>query len=225
MAEGGVVAMPLSHDRAHGSASNVAQTDRPGFRSFKTSTPIVYPARWHRDLLIQASLDSRIESIEPVPGIVGNGSVFSIIIHIDAVRRLITAVREPIVRGIGIAGLEEAILPRSVVLAEPRCSDARAVWSTRRHQVSPGNRMRILRSLEEQPDGSTLARTADLVRGGDVDPTEAVLALACAGLVDIDLRGPLSPSTPVRRRTAVSNKLPASTASGPGLAIGADDQC
>ncbi|MFJ7439634.1 hypothetical protein ACIQW5_18395 [Methylorubrum thiocyanatum] len=217
--------MPLSHDNSPCNTSKIAPAGRPGFRSFKTSAPIAYPARWHRDLLIQASLDPRIEAIEPVPDIIGDGSAFSIIVHIDATRRLITAVREPTVRRVGIIGLEEAVLPRSVVLAEPRCSDARAIWSMRRHQVTLGNRLRILRALEDQPDGMTLARTADLVRGGDIDPTEAVLALACAGLVDIDLRGPLAPSTPVRRRICVSKKSPIPITPGVGTAFSGSDVC
>lgn len=217
--------MPLSHDNSPCSASNISPVGRPGFRSFKTSAPIAYPARWHRDLLIQASLDPKIEAIEPVYDIFGDGSAFSIIVHIDATRRLITAVREPATRSVGIIGLEEAVLPRSVVLAEPRCSDARAIWSMRRHQVTPGNRLRILRALEEQPDGMTLARTADFVRGGDIDPTEAVLALACTGLVDIDLRGPLAPSTPVRRRMAVSKEPSIPITPDVGTASSGSDVC
>jgi len=87
--------------------------------------------------------------------------------------------------------------------AEPRFTTVRLIRACQRTFVSAGDRVRILHHLDE-------CGTARLVEAAGVaqnamDGVAAVLALACEGLVAVDISRPILPETPVRRR-----KLPPS---------------
>jgi hypothetical protein len=169
-----------------------------GFRSFKTAAPIPYPCRWHRDLLIQMTLDPSIEALERHT--CGPDENFSVVAIVASTRRLVTALRKHPGASSDALPPDRTWILRSVVLAEPRCSTARMVWATRRTKVSLGDRLRILQMLEDCPAGSTLAAAGKCVRSDVGDPADAILALVCAGQVDIDIRNTLSPQTWIRRR-------------------------
>lgn len=171
----------------------------PGFRSFKTTVPIHYPQRWHRDLLIQATLDPAITRIEPLPpSQQAEHSLRICVRHADKCLLLIATREAP---AIGADELSEnmVILPRSSVLAEPRCSVAREIWSARSVSVPTGDRIRILRELEDSAVGVPLAKLMDCVRGNVPDPAQVVLALACVGQIEIEVRSHLTPETIFKR--------------------------
>lgn len=172
--------------------------DRPGFRSFKTTSAVYYPQRWHRDLLIQATLDPSISFIEPVPAARQSLDSFKVFIWFEGRSRLLVAVRNAIDLGV-YASLPDALsLDRSTVLDEPRCSVARQIWATRTTQISPGDRIRILRELSESPGGAPLGRLIECVRSNDADPVDIVLALVCSGQAEVELGAHLAPDTPIR---------------------------
>jgi hypothetical protein len=82
--------------------------------------------------------------------------------------------------------------------AEPRFTTVRLIQACRRTFVSAGDRVRILHHLDE-------CGTARLVEAASVaqnaaDGVAAVLALACEGLVSVDISRPILPETPVKRR-------------------------
>jgi hypothetical protein len=81
--------------------------------------------------------------------------------------------------------------------AEPRFSTVRLIGSCRRVPVSAGDRVRILHHLDE-------AGTAPLVEVAGAaqafDGVAAVLALACEGLVTVEIDRPILPETRVKRR-------------------------
>ncbi|MGP9820038.1 hypothetical protein ACTZWW_08485 [Salinarimonas sp. NSM] len=81
--------------------------------------------------------------------------------------------------------------------AEPRFTTMRLIASCRRVRVGAGDRVRILAALDEAGT-LPLIEAASAARGA-VDGVAAVLALACEGLVAVDLDAPLGPETPVRR--------------------------
>jgi hypothetical protein len=172
--------------------------DRPGFRSFKTTSAVFYPQRWHRDLLIQATLDSSISFIEPVPAARQSLDSFKVFVGFEGRRRLLVAVRNAIDFGV-YASLPEALtLNRTTILDEPRCSVARQIWATRTTQIPPGDRIRILRELSKSPGGAPLGRLIECVRSNDADPVDIVLALVCSGQAEIELGSHLAPDTPIR---------------------------
>jgi len=81
--------------------------------------------------------------------------------------------------------------------AEPRFSTVRLIGACRRIPVSAGDRVRILHHLDE-------AGTAPLVEVASAaqayDGVAAVLALACEGLLTVEIDRPILPETRVRRR-------------------------
>src|SRR4051794_38094464 len=82
--------------------------------------------------------------------------------------------------------------------AEPRFTTVRLIRACRRTLVSAGDRVRILHHLDE-------CGTARLVEAAGAaqtaaDGVAAVLALACEGLVAVDISRPILPETPVKRR-------------------------
>lgn len=170
-----------------------------GFKSFKTLVAIPYPCRWHRDFLIQATLDPAIDAINP--HICGPHERFSIAVSTKSSTHVLIAVRDR------LSHLDEEshpipkLITRSFVLAEPRCSTARAIWAARATQVAPRDRINILRMLGEQSDGVCLAAASDRVTDHSIDPIQSIFALACAGQIEIDISTPLSPDTHIRLRS------------------------
>jgi hypothetical protein len=84
------------------------------------------------------------------------------------------------------------------VRAEPRFSTVRLILACRRTPVTAGDRVRILHQLDECGT-MRLVECAGAAQNAR-DGVAAVLALACEGLVAVDIEGPILPETPVRRR-------------------------
>jgi len=97
-------------------------------------------------------------------------------------------------------GLAPIVLTEREIRREPRYANARLVWSYRHIPVSVGLRMCILQLLLD--DGPMpLGEVLKSVRS-DRDPTPAVMALACADLLVLDLVSqPLGPATIARSRS------------------------
>jgi len=182
------------------------------FVSAKTATAI--PARHPalRDALIQASLDPQVRSI----AYVASTSVASKQVELDAAvvqhdegrflldvvpARRIRDVEEKVLVQIALTelGLKRIILTAEEIRREPRYTNARFVWSYREIPVSVGLRMRILQTLLDEgsmPFGELLKSIPS-----ERDPAPAVMALACADLLYLDLESqPLRPATIVSYR-------------------------
>ncbi|MHC2275345.1 hypothetical protein ACVME8_001956 [Bradyrhizobium diazoefficiens] len=180
--------------------------------------PVPIPARHPalREALVQASLDPRVRSIAHVPTAHVSSAplepvaIDAVVLTKDDGRFYLDVVPARQVRelddeGLVLIALRELELTPLVVTAEdlhrePRCGNCRLVWSHHGRLVPVGLRISILQILRD--DGPMeLVRLVELVRS-DHDPTLAVMALACADLLEIDLMsGPLGPSTLVRSRT------------------------
>lgn len=93
--------------------------------------------------------------------------------------------------------LKPLVLTAEEIRREPRRANANLVWSYNDVTVPIGLRMRILQALLDEgpmPFGQLLKSVA-----GERDPAPAVMALASANLVHLDLLAqPLSPTTLVR---------------------------
>ena len=180
------------------------------FVSAKTviAIPVRHPSL--RDALILASLDPRVQFIDYI----GSACVASAQVTIDAVivqredcRYVLDVVPARCTRDIEDEGLvlialgelklNTLVLTAEEIQREPRRANANLVWRHNEVTVPIGLRMRILQVLldeGEMPLGQLLKSVA-----GENDPAAAVLALACANLVQLDLLAqPLSPTTLVR---------------------------
>jgi hypothetical protein len=91
-----------------------------------------------------------------------------------------------------------AIETAASIRAEPRFTTMRLVTACRRSHVTAGDRVRILHQLDECGT-MRLVDCAGMAMNA-ADGVAAVLALACEGLVAVDISRPILPETPVRRR-------------------------
>jgi hypothetical protein len=183
------------------------------FVSAKTATaiPTGHPAL--RDALIQASLDPQVRSITYIP----TAHVASAQIDLDAIvverdddrflldvvpARKIRDLHQQELTQIALAelGLEPVTLTTDELLREPRYTNAQLVWSYCGRSVPIGLHIRILQTLLDNGPTS-LGELLKSVRS-DRDPASAVMAMACADLVVLDIGSePLGPCTIARSRS------------------------
>lgn len=172
--------------------------------------PLRHPVM--RDALVQAALDPAIRSIEylpTVPTVPSTCDVDVIVIerddgryHLDIVEARPSrsiAQRLMVAQALVDLGFRALVRTESDVLREPRCTNARTVFEHANRAVDVGLRLQILGALTD--DGAmTLGDLLKRLRS-DRDPTTAVLALACADLVELDLiSAALGPRTMTKLR-------------------------
>jgi hypothetical protein len=95
-------------------------------------------------------------------------------------------------------GRHFSIETAATIRAEPRFTTVRLITACKRTPVTAGDRVRILHQLDEV---GTM-RLVDCAGGvmNTQDGVAAVLALACEGLIAVDISRPILPETQVRRR-------------------------
>lgn len=170
-------------------ASSGSAPVHPGFSSFKTTASIRYPARWHRDVLIQLTLDTNIDAISPLASDDPN-------ILLIQVLRAGAPMSVRVADGTGIDHLPT--ITRSMAHADPRFTTARTIWASRETVVTGGDRIRLLRAIGEEPTGLPLGDLDRLVRAPIDDPFDVVLALVARGDLAVDIASRLTPATRVR---------------------------
>jgi hypothetical protein len=84
------------------------------------------------------------------------------------------------------------------IRVEPRFTTIRLIMACKRTPVTAGDRVRTLHQLDEN-GAMRLVDCASAVMN-TVDGVAAVLALACEGLIAVDIGWPILPETQVRRR-------------------------
>jgi hypothetical protein len=165
------------------------------------------------DALVQASLDPRVRAIEHLPSTSFAGSevaLDAIVLLRDDGRFAVDIVEARPLRDIdgeGLAllalqdlGVRLLTLTAGDIRAEPRFSNCRLIWPYRSTRVGVGLRLRILQTLHDE-GALRLGALLAAIRSS-ADPGPAVMALACADLVELGLcDAPLGPATPVRLRT------------------------
>lgn len=96
-------------------------------------------------------------------------------------------------------GIGYSLETDATVWVEPVVTNARLVWKCRNWSIHPSDRIRVLHHLDEFGrsnliDASRACRPA-------VDGIAVILALACQGLIELDIASePLGPGTTVMRR-------------------------
>jgi len=140
------------------------------------------------------------EIIEHIPGFEvtrdGVATLVDIVPEADLARH---PLRSTLVEGaLSLDGHAFSIETAATIRAEPRFTTVRLISACRRTPVSAGDRVRILHQLDEcgtmrLVDCASAAFNAS-------DGVAAVLALACEGLIAVDISRPILPETPVKRR-------------------------
>lgn len=185
---------------------NRCTDQRFAFKSAKALRPVWYSGALLEHHLIQLTLDVATEAIDQieVKGAAAASRLYVVAwregggfvqqLGLPATVADSLAVREAAAsRGLSI----ETIDPREI-MAEPRCSAARAVWALRDRNVDAGMRMAMVSALDKGP--MSLDELCTRVPG-PADPVAAIASLACAGTVHLDLSESFGPHTTVRRGT------------------------
>ena len=193
-------------------SDRVASRKEWRFFSAKTLGPIPFTHRVVQESLVQASLDPAVRAIEhlastpfagaevPLDAILLRRDDGRFALDVTAARPL----RDIDAEGLALLALQSLQIPQltltsEAIRAEPRFSNCRLVWSYRSIRVGVGLRVRILQTLQEEGSiqlGQLLAAIAS-----PEDPAAAVMALACADLIEVDLlHDPIGPATTVRPR-------------------------
>jgi hypothetical protein len=169
----------------------------PPFQSPKTlkAIPVRHPAI--QDVLIQSSLDPRVRSIDYVASAVVAGQqvdLKAIVIQRDdgrffldliPLRRVLDIDRGGLVLiALERLGLKEMTIEADELFREPLCANARFVWLYNGYSVPRQLRERILRALSGKKSVS-LRELERSVRSRDA--SDAVMSLACADLLELDL--------------------------------------
>ena len=84
------------------------------------------------------------------------------------------------------------------IRSEPRFTTVRLIMACKRTPVTAGDRVRVLHHLDEA-GAMRLVDCASAAMNA-TDGVAAVLALACEGLIAVDITRPILPETQVRRR-------------------------
>jgi hypothetical protein len=165
-----------------------------------------------RDALIQAVLDPTVRSIEYLPAVrtgLATMKADAIAIERDDGRYYLDVVetrpRRSIAQRLMLAQalldleLRPLVRTEADITREPRRTNARTVFEYAGRPVEIGLRLQILGALTD--DGAMpLADLLNRLRSNR-DPATAVMALACADLIELDLvSAPLGPRTMTRLR-------------------------
>ena len=171
-----------------------ASPDAAGyFVSFKAPTAIPVSSALARRALILATLDATVLSIRPA-----KKPAVALLHRVDGVSALM--IHSGPRRGPAAywdAEIAVEVVSATEIAAEPRLSNAMGIWSTRHLQVAIADTVLVLAHLD---DGAVplieVARSVISTR----DAVAAVFALACRGLVAIEMESePIGPETLVRR--------------------------
>ncbi|ABE40878.1 hypothetical protein RPD_3655 [Rhodopseudomonas palustris BisB5] len=183
------------------------------FVSAKTAEPIPHAGGLFHDALVQASLDPQVLEIGflrqagPASAAV-DVAVVTVVrpdgrfyLDIAPARPLRSLAQTDALEGaLSTHGLSRLTIAGEDIMREPSFTTARAVWAHRRFVVAPLMKFNILDALVE--DGPATMRQLCSAVPGPQDPFLAVLSLACANLLELDIRSqPLGPGTVVRSRS------------------------
>lgn len=189
----------------------VAKTERR-FTGAKARGPIPVRHDLVHEALVQASLDPTTRTIEHLPSAPFAGTAVAldaiVLTRDDGRFALDVAEARPLrdidAEGLALLALQDLgvrllTLTAADIRAEPRFSNCALVWPYRSTRVGVGLRLRILQTLHDEGPlrlGGLLAAVRS-----PTDPGPAVMALACADLIELDLsQVPLGPATAVRLR-------------------------
>lgn len=205
--------VPLPRDRVlRMLGRKTLQGPFPPFQSTKTVRPIPVRHPAIQDALIQSSLDPRVRSIDYVASAVVAGQqvdLNAISVERDDGRFFLDLI--PLRRVLDIdqgglvlialerLGLKEMTIQADDLFREPLCTNARYVWLYNGYSVPRRLREHILRALSGKKS-ITLRELKRSVRSVG-DPSNAVMSLVCADVLELDLTTrPIQLTTIVRAR-------------------------
>ena len=169
------------------------------FVSWKTAAPVPVRTAVAQLALIRSTLDPDVVRIAPPPVTDDQNAspVVAVVTDHDGQSALVIQDLQVAVAD-DVRDLRMRTMDRAALLAEPTATDLRMIWSCATRWYAPGDQVRVLQFLSDNGNASLF--DAAQAATASVDGVATVLALACRGLVELDLsEGPLGPETRVRR--------------------------
>lgn len=171
---------------------------RPGFISFKVREPIPYPNRWHRDALVQATLEPTVSQIAALGRdvVLPSATEFAFAARI-AGSDFILVVSESQTRTT-IPGRPIIAMTRRSLEVEPLATTARSIWAHKRFLSDPGDRFRVIEELTDQPQGKAVQDIFRVLESPFLDPVRQIFSMLANGFVVADLNSGFTLATRLR---------------------------
>ncbi len=181
------------------------------FAGAKTMNPIPIGSSLHHELLVYASLDPAVLSIDFVPDVTVAGCTYAVhgaVFQTEQAKFIVELEGANAKNGENLAavaaddlGVDVFSVAENELQREPFASNRRLVWACRHHRVGAGDRVHILHVLTEEGGEAALGDIAERVAFAS-DPVSSVLSLVCGDLLEADLSGaPVGPATKIRLRS------------------------
>lgn len=187
--------------RAAQADSNLVQR-YPGFHSWKSVSPVHYPRRWQRAVLVQAALDPTISAIAPLPVPVDELRThdidFGFVVTIAQTDFALLVTEKRLVPEIPGIELPELTIRRNSILKEPVYSTANMIWSKKRLVVDPMTRYLALETVQKSAEGTNLSTLLHALQFPLHQSLEAVLAMLAQGILVADVSRGLVSTTRIR---------------------------
>jgi hypothetical protein len=193
-------------------ASKIRANPHDIFVSAKTSCAIPVRSEAQRDALVLTTLDPIVRSIGYLATATVEGRTITLdaivlrrddgIYSLDVVPSRINRVAHEehlLETALATLRLPPLTVTMDEILRQPRHANACAIWQYRNMTVPIGLRIAVMQALENE---GTM-QLAQLVESlpAERDPAPALLAMACADLIEIDiLSRPIGPRTMIRSR-------------------------
>lgn len=178
------------------------------FTGIKTSSPIPVTSALLGEFLVDAHLDPAVRRLDRVPELLIDGVVRlaqAAVVDFGPSRCVIEVLGNE-ADSLGAVAATTLRLPKLSVTGdqlalEPRATNRRVVWASRRHPVSAHDRIKILATLTVEGGEMSLAELGENL--GASDPLAAILRLVCDDQAEADLSSALiGPNTRIRLRRA-----------------------
>lgn len=183
------------------------------FLAAKTVRPVPHAGGLVHDALVQCCLDAEVLQIDfrrpaesAASGLAAfefisvlrrDGAYFLDIVPARPLRSL--SDHDRIETMMARLGLRPLTITAGDIMREPRFSAARTVWRHRHFRTTPETRQRIVRALSDEVSLS-IDELCTLVPGPQ-EPMQSVMSMACADLVEIEIKNcPIGLKTKVRSR-------------------------
>ena len=169
----------------------------PTFASAKTISPIPYGSDAARLALVRATLDADVVDISPVPDEPADGrdgGRVAVLRDRCGCRRLLRVVKDAGAQISDQTGMPSLVISETEAMAGSAVLDM--VWGCRRRFVSADAQVRALHHLAEHGTSALIDLSMAVATN---DAVGVVLAMACRGLLSVDLDAPIGPETRVKR--------------------------
>lgn len=167
----------------------------PGFSSFKTDAPVHYPRRWHRDALIQATLDRAVTRIAPVSRherCSAEPHAFTFLLSRGESQSIVVVTDNGAILPLPYSAEQ---WPRSQLGIEPRLTTGRTIWRHKHIVSSVAELLFLQQALLDGPQ--TIMALMSLLDCSRDEKAAKLMSLIANGIFEIEPNMGLRPDSSV----------------------------